>query len=103
MKPVRYHILLALADGPKHGAEVRRRVTEQSEGATKVYPAMLYGSLDDLTDLGWIVEAEQPSPGSEQTRWRFYGLTPEGRGALEAETNRLELVLARARASLRPA
>ena len=102
MKPVRYHMLLALADRPRHGAEVRRRVAEQSEGAVKVYPAMLYGSLDQLTDLGWTVETAPPAPETEQTRWRFYALTPAGRAALEAETSRLESVLARARTSLRP-
>lgn len=103
MKPVRYHILLALADGAQHGAEVRRRVAEQSEAAVKVYPAMLYGSLDELTAVEWIRETEPPSPEPEQTRWRFYALTLEGRAALEAETKRLESVVARARASLRPA
>ena len=103
VKPVRYHILLALADGSRHGADIRRCVSEQSEGAVALYPAMLYGSLDDLTATGWIVETRAPPEFLDQSRWRFYALTPEGRTALEGETRRLEAVLARARASLRPA
>ncbi len=48
MKTVQYHILVALAGGPLHGAEIRRRVEEQSGGSVTLYPAMLYGSLDDM-------------------------------------------------------
>lgn len=103
MKPIRYHILLALADGPRHGAEIRRCVAEQSERVVTLYPAMLYGSLDDLTAVGWIAETEAPPEHSGQTRWRFYALTPEGRTALVEETRRLEAIVARARSSLRPA
>ena len=103
MKPLRYHILLAFAEGPRHGAEVRRSVAEQSQGAVQLYPAMLYGSLDELTAAGWIAETDAPEEHAGQSRWRFYELTPEGRAALEAETTRLESVVARARASLRPA
>ena len=103
MKSVRFHILLALAEGPRHGADIRRMVGEQSEGAVTLYPAMLYGTLDDLSDAGWIAETAPPPEFADQSRWRFYALSPEGRRALEAETARLETVLARARASLRPA
>ena len=88
MKATRYHILLALAAGPLHGAEIRRRVAEDSAGAVTLYPAMLYGSLDDLTGAGWIAEVDAPDADPEQVRWRFYALTPEGRLTLEAETER---------------
>lgn len=100
MKPFRYHILLALARGAVHGAEIRRRVEEDSEGAIVLYPAQLYGTLDELGGEGWIREVEPDHPQKEQARWRFYALTAAGRSTLEAETERLEGVLGRARSAL---
>lgn len=103
MKSLRYHILLALAESPLHGAEIRRRAEEQSGGAVRLYPATLYGTLDDLQGSGWIEQIEPDDAASDQTRWRFYGLTRDGRTALEEETTRLEGVLMLARAALREA
>lgn len=103
MKAHRYHILLALAREPLHGAEIRRRVEEESRGVVTLYPAMLYGTLDDLQGSGWISEVDPEDLAPDQARWRFYGLTPEGRHALEAETARLDAVVGVARAALREA
>ena len=100
MKPIRYHILMALAEGPLHGAEIRRRAEEESGGVVTLYPAMLYGALDDLSAMGLIQEVEKEDPTPEQARWRFYALSARGRVALEEETIRLEGVLRRARAAL---
>lgn len=100
MKPFRYHILLALARGSLHGAEIRRRVERDSGGAVTLYPATLYGALEELAGEAWIREVEPDDVEGEQVRWRFYALTPAGRRVLEAETRRLENVLARARAAL---
>jgi len=100
MKTSRYHILLALAGGALHGAGIRRRVDEESGGVVTLYPAMLYSALDELTQAGWIREVDEADAPPEQVRWRFYALTPEGHGALQAETRRLEQVLGRARAVL---
>ncbi len=97
MKPFRYHILLALAGGALHGAEIRRRAEEESGGAVTLYPAQLYGTLDELDAEGWIREVEPEAVQKDQARWRFYALTPEGRRALEDETARLEVVLGHAR------
>jgi DNA-binding PadR family transcriptional regulator len=100
VKPIRYHILLALAGGPLHGAEIRRRAEEESGGVVTLYPAMLYGALDELSEMGFIQEVEKEDPSPEQVRWRFYSLSPRGRVALEEETGRLEEVLRRARSAL---
>jgi DNA-binding PadR family transcriptional regulator len=98
--PHRYHILLALAGGSLHGAEIRRRVEDDSGGELTLYPATLYGTLDELCGEGWIREATPDDADPDQVRWRFYGLTPVGRAALEGETRRLEEVVGRARAAL---
>jgi DNA-binding PadR family transcriptional regulator len=103
LKALRYHILLALAEAPHHGAEIRRRAEAQSGGAVRLYPATLYGTLDELQASGWIEEIDPERLAPDQSRWRFYGLTREGRKALEKETARLEGVLDLARAALREA
>jgi DNA-binding PadR family transcriptional regulator len=100
VKPIRYHILLSLAGGAAHGAEIRRRVEEDSSGDVTLYPAMLYGTLDELALEGWIREVHPDDVDRDQSRWRFYALVPEGRRALEAETKRLEEVVGRARGAL---
>lgn len=102
MKAQRYHILLALAEGPLHGAEIRRRAEEQSGGAVTLYPATLYGTLEEMEGSGWIAETDPVGTEPDQVRWRFYELQPEGRLALERETNRLESVLSLARSALEP-
>jgi DNA-binding PadR family transcriptional regulator len=103
VKALRYHILLALAKGPLHGAEIRRRAEKESDGAVTLYPAMLYGALDDLAGAGWIKEEEPADVDPDQVRWRFYVLTSEGRRVLEEETARLQAVVQRARAALEAA
>lgn len=97
-----YHILLALAEGPAHGAEIRRRVRRHTQGALRLYPAMLYGSLEDLRGKGWIREAEAQADPAESRgeRARPFVLTEEGRSVLEAETREQEDLIRVARGLL---
>jgi len=97
-----FHILLALAEGATHGAEIRRRVAEHTDDTLKLYPAMLYGSLEDLQDGDLIAEVDERSgrPAGENGRYRYYRLTPSGRKALAAETKRLEQVTRIAREAM---
>ena len=94
-----YHILLALAEGPAHGAEIRRRVLKHTRESLELYPAMLYGSLEDLEEMGFVgqvdEQADRPSGGSG--RWRYVGLTPAGRDALAADTDEYQEVVRIAR------
>jgi DNA-binding PadR family transcriptional regulator len=102
MKPRWFHILLSLAAGPRHGLAVMREVRQSSNGAMHLWPATLYGSLDELMDLGWIQEigaAVRPPDTSE--RRRYYGLTRAGRAALESETRRLADLVRLARQAVR--
>ncbi len=85
-----------MAKGPCHGAEIRRRVRELSGEAIEVYPAMLYGSLDELLSEGWIEELENEGGG----RRRNYGLSGLGRERLAEETARIENVVAAANRAL---
>jgi len=94
-----FYILLALADGDRHGLAIARDVQSLSDGAVRLWPATLYGSLDELRARKWIEElAEHPEEESE--RKRYYRLTRAGRACLTDEADRLGRLarLARARA-----
>jgi DNA-binding PadR family transcriptional regulator len=101
LKPHVFYILLALADGDRHGLAIARDAQALSGGEVKLWPATLYGSLEDLLARKWIEDlAEHPEDESE--RKRYYRLTRAGRAALHAEAERLGRLakLAKARARL---
>lgn len=94
-----YHILLALAEGPAHGAEIRRRVRRHTRGSLELYPAMLYGSLEDLLERGLLREVDEYAgrPSEGRDRSRYMELTPAGRETLAAETEEYQEVVRIAR------
>ncbi len=92
-----FAILLALADGERHGYSISKEVDARTGGAVKLGPGTLYRVIKQLVADGWIVEARETGDGDE--RRRNYALTAWGRRIAEAEARRLaDLVLvARAR------
>jgi DNA-binding PadR family transcriptional regulator len=102
MKTRWFHILLALAAGPRHGLAVMRDVRQSSSDAIHLWPATLYGSLEELMDLGWIQEVDEPERRPDASeRKRYYALSRSGRAALDAETARLADLVRLARAASR--
>lgn len=97
-----FYILLALADGERHGLAVARDVQSLSDGAVKLWPATLYGSLDELRARGWIEELPE-HPEEESERRRYYRVTRAGRAILTDEAERLGRLarLAKARVQAR--
>ena len=90
IKPHWYHILLSVAGGTRHGLAIARDVQQSSNGGLRLWPATLYGSLEDLSDVGWIEEIADPGRRPDTSeRKRYYGITRAGRAALDAETQRL--------------
>jgi DNA-binding PadR family transcriptional regulator len=90
------HILLALLDGEKHGYAIMRDVERLSDGAVKMGPGTLYGTIGRLLDDGLIEEVPGPGeaePGAE--RRRYYRLTQDGTRAASEELRRLETLLDR--------
>lgn len=90
LSPHRFHILVALARTDLHGAGIVRDVLDQTDGALRLWPATLYGTLDDLETEGHICEltgADHPEGVSE--RRRYYRITPAGRRVLTGEAARL--------------
>ena len=94
LTPAVLHILLALADGEKHGYAIMREVGERSGGAVRMGPGTLYGSIQRMLKDGLIVEsAERADPAQSdhgEERRRYYRLTGFGERVLGAEARRLE-------------
>jgi DNA-binding PadR family transcriptional regulator len=101
IKPHVFYILLALAEGDRHGLAIARDVQSLSGGEVRLWPATLYGTLDDLRSRKWIEELSE-HPEDESERKRYYRITRVGRAALTDEAERLGRLarLARARARL---
>jgi DNA-binding PadR family transcriptional regulator len=86
-----FHILLSLVGREQHGYGIMQEVIERTNGAVKLWPATLYGSLKRLISGGLIEESEErPAPELDDARRRYYKLTPLGRRTLELECERLE-------------
>ena len=99
LSPAVFHILLALAESPSHGYAIMRDVETRTDGAVRVGPGMLYGSIKWLLADRWIEEVPAPrGVGAEAERRRYYALTRAGRARLTAEAERLQAALDLARA-----
>jgi len=83
LKPADFHILLALANGPRHGYEIMKETEAESGGRVQLEVGTLYRILARLLEDGLLEEA------GEDGRRRNYSLTREGRRALRAEAERL--------------
>jgi DNA-binding PadR family transcriptional regulator len=99
LTPAVYHILLALADGERHGYSIMREVEAYTGGQVRLGPTTLYRSIKQMLAAGLIVEAdERPDPELDDERRRYYRLTTFGRQVALAETQRLSQLLAVAQA-----
>lgn len=98
-----FQVLVALADGEKHGYAIGKEVAERSAGEVQLRAATLYTVIKRLLEHGFIDESSaRPDPSSDDERRRYYRLTTKGRKAAEAEAHRLEVTARQARAKLRP-
>ena len=93
------HILLALADGDKHGYAIIKEVRRRTEGEVELGASSLYAVLKRLLGDGLVIETdERPDPTLDDERRRYYRLAPLGRQVAIAELGRLQSVLLQARA-----
>lgn len=92
-------VLLALSEGALHGYALLKRLGEREEVGPRPGPTTLYRTLHELEDCGWIGPTdERPDPALDDERRTYYRLTDAGRSVLDAEVDRLERVVAWARA-----
>jgi DNA-binding PadR family transcriptional regulator len=99
LTPAVLHILLALAEGERHGYAIAQAVEAATDGMVRMGPGTLYGSIGRMVSSGLIEETGRGrSRTMDDERRRFYRATTLGRRVLEAETERLARVVAVARA-----
>ena len=89
------HIVLALLAGELHGYALMRRVGELSDGAVRMGPGTLYGTLNRLVDDGLIVETTDQRDRDDGERRRYYELTAAGRATALDELSRLSTLVDR--------
>jgi DNA-binding PadR family transcriptional regulator len=90
LTPAVFYILLALADGDKHGYAIMKEVEERTERQIVLRPGTLYQAISRLLSAGLIAEVdERPDPAVDDERRRYYRLTLGGRAALATEAQRL--------------
>ena len=109
MRQPSLYILLSLAAGEKHGYAILKDVEQVSQGRVVLGTGTLYEALSRLLDQGLIErsdertsnnqrsEANQSHPGRPR---KFYRLTQSGYRVLEAETDRLRMLVAAAQRRL---
>jgi DNA-binding PadR family transcriptional regulator len=98
LTPALFHVLLALADGEKHGYAILKEVARRTSGKVQLSAGTLYGIIKRLNAEGWIVESnKRPVAGLDDERRRYYRLSELGRRVAVTEARRLEELLAMAR------
>lgn len=99
LTPALFHVLLALADGEKHGYAILKEVSTRTDDKVRLSTGTLYGIIKRLLEDGMIEEpSRRPASNLDDERRRYYRLTPLGRQVAQAEAARLEEILLMARA-----
>jgi DNA-binding PadR family transcriptional regulator len=99
LTPTVLHVLLALADGDKHGYAIIKEVRRRTDGDVELGASSLYAVLKRLVSDGVVAETdERPDPALDDERRRYYRLTRFGRAVVIAELTRLDDILAQGRA-----
>jgi DNA-binding PadR family transcriptional regulator len=96
LKPLVFQILLALADGERHGWSLVREV-QQRGGFTRIMPGNFYRTLRGMLASGLIEESATRRPQDDDERRRYFRLTRLGERVAAAEARRLEVAVGEAR------
>ena len=115
LTPFAFQVLLALADGERHGYAIIKEVEERSGGSVRLRTGTLYTLLQRLLEeqligeQGTVTTPGHRDPGTAtgerdagpaaraDSRRRYYQLTALGDAVLRAEAQRLEALIGDAR------
>ena len=86
---LRLVLLRLIADEPRHGYDLIRRIEELTGGAYAPSPGVIYPTLTLLDDMGQIAAAD--SEGAK----KLFAITPEGQAELDANAALVDELLAR--------
>ncbi len=102
LTPGMFHVLIALADGEKHGYAIIKEVARRTDGAIRLSAGTLYTLIRRFVHEGVIAEsAERPDPALDDERRRYYRLNSLGRRALETEVQRMDALVRTARSHVK--
>ena len=96
LKPLVFQILLALADGDRHGWSLVRDV-QQRGGFARIMPGNFYRTLRGMLADGLIDESTPTAKTDGDERRRYFTITPLGDAVARAEARRLEVAVSEAR------
>lgn len=96
LKDLEFQILLALAEGERHGWSIVRELQERRGSGKRILPGTFYRVLGGLVSDGLIERAGQ-SPRDDDQRRKNFKLTPQGIAVCRAEIDRLEHLVNKSR------
>lgn len=100
LPPATFHILIALADGDRHGYAIIQNIAVRTNSAVRLSAGTLYRSVQRMLEQGLVEEAqERPAPDEDDERRRYYRLTEFGAAVARAEARRLSDLVKLAKAS----
>ena len=97
LKPLVFQVLLALADGERHGWSLVREIQQRGDYDV-LLPGNFYRTLRGMLVEGLIEETAAPRRAEDAERRRYFRLTAAGSSAAVAEARRLEALVAESRA-----
>lgn len=83
LTPPIFYILLSLATKERHGYDIMKQVTNDSQGKVKLGAGTLYGAIKRMLEDKLIVEID-----SSNARRKYYKLTEKGRSIFSNELQR---------------
>jgi DNA-binding PadR family transcriptional regulator len=99
LPPATFHILLAVAEGERHGYAIIQDVEARTDGELRLSAGTLYRSVARMVEQGLIAEVARRRTAADDERRRYYRITPLGLAVARAESRRLSRMLKLARQS----
>jgi DNA-binding PadR family transcriptional regulator len=100
LPPATFHILIALAEGERHGYAIIQDIAARTDGEVKLSAGTLYRSVQRMLEQGLLQESRRrPAPEEDDERRRYSLLTDFGAAVARAEARRLTQMVKLARAS----
>jgi DNA-binding PadR family transcriptional regulator len=98
LTPIVLHILLALAEGDRHGYAIAQEIETATGGQVRAGPGTMYGSIQRMLTANLLEETPgKTRAADDDDRRRYYRMTTLGRRVLDLELKRLVDVVAIAR------
>ena len=89
MTPAIAHILLAVADQHRHGYAIMQEVERITDGAVRMGPGTLYGTIKRMMSAGLIEETDvRTESDSDDERRRYYRATAAGKRKRNGQSQR---------------